>query len=470
MAEIIQFPCPACGTPLRLPLTMAASRGPCPHCDAEIIAPDPYQGIGARLAPIPVLPPPEPPPTFRPFVESPPIVQPERRPFKPTAALLATPPHFEAALEPKDDFVAPFSSPPPSPDPTPKPQPIPQPSPQPALQRDLQPAPSAPLIQPPPSPQPLPGCIAPPMQRLILSCALTAVVCFAAGFIFGTRAPHFPLVSLNDPPAPVTHKTPQNPITPAEPKPAPVPDPIPVIPPLNTSPPPKPNPDPTPPPPAPTPPTTEESATAVAEATLKAFLDAPDWSSRASHVLYPETVRPLMEAHAATGNDGPTPFQSIDRKHSSIIEETGDRLFIFEVVTDSIPDGIPVAVMETKQGWRVDWLWFIEFRDNLFKKFTEGPVDQPATHRLIVGTATATEGEVENEFFASYDIEPPVGGTRRQAYVKKDSKAHEALKQATASGRYCAPTLEVVKRSAPDGRTYLEILRVIAGNWGPIPP
>ena len=50
MAEVIQFNCPSCGTLLRLPLAMAACQGPCPHCDREIVAPDPERGIGAREA------------------------------------------------------------------------------------------------------------------------------------------------------------------------------------------------------------------------------------------------------------------------------------------------------------------------------------------------------------------------------------------------------------------------------------
>jgi hypothetical protein len=56
MAEMIQFPCPVCSTTLRLPLAMAAARGPCPSCSQEIIAPDPARGLAALKVPFPELP------------------------------------------------------------------------------------------------------------------------------------------------------------------------------------------------------------------------------------------------------------------------------------------------------------------------------------------------------------------------------------------------------------------------------
>ena len=62
MAELIQFPCPACGTTLRLPLEWAGRQGPCPNCDREIVAPDPHLGQGAWVVPLP-----PPPPEIEPF-------------------------------------------------------------------------------------------------------------------------------------------------------------------------------------------------------------------------------------------------------------------------------------------------------------------------------------------------------------------------------------------------------------------
>ncbi|HVJ45355.1 MAG TPA: hypothetical protein VM511_03145, partial [Luteolibacter sp.] len=56
MPDLIQFDCPSCAATLRIPLEMAGLRGPCPLCEREIVAPNPYTGIGAHFPPHQPLP------------------------------------------------------------------------------------------------------------------------------------------------------------------------------------------------------------------------------------------------------------------------------------------------------------------------------------------------------------------------------------------------------------------------------
>jgi hypothetical protein len=48
MADTFQFYCPACGTPLSLPVAASGQQGPCPRCSQEIVAPDLESGAPAR--------------------------------------------------------------------------------------------------------------------------------------------------------------------------------------------------------------------------------------------------------------------------------------------------------------------------------------------------------------------------------------------------------------------------------------
>lgn len=51
MPDVIQFHCPACCITLKVPLEAAGQKGPCPHCQQMILAPNPYTGVPAcRLA------------------------------------------------------------------------------------------------------------------------------------------------------------------------------------------------------------------------------------------------------------------------------------------------------------------------------------------------------------------------------------------------------------------------------------
>jgi len=390
MAEVIQFNCPACGTMLRLPLSMAAQHGPCPNCEREIIAPDPYRGIGAYE--MPAAPPPREVEPSQPFAESPPVVPEERKAPEPA-------PLLKAAVPPPDASVQ------------------------------------------------VPVCKKPQRAVLVLCCLLTAAVALAVGFALGAlsnqRLTSPPQVAL---PASPPAKAEEPPV---EAKPLP---PVPMIetPKLEKKPEPS------------------LPVSAAAEASLKAFLKAPDWAARSAYVLFPEKVRGAMEAYSHEAPDGPTAFKSIAVKQSYVDEKTGSTLLVFVVATETFPVGIPVAVKETPGGWLVDWQAFVEFRDLLFPKFVSGPSDKTGRFHLIVTSPPPERAaSTQNEHFIAFLLASPLGGTPQLAFVKKSGETFNTFQAATQSGGIFTPVLEVAKRQAADGQSFLEVLKVTATDWMP---
>jgi hypothetical protein len=212
-------------------------------------------------------------------------------------------------------------------------------------------------------------------------------------------------------------------------------------------------------------------ASAAAASALKAFLDAPDWTTRSAHVLFPEKTAAAMEAYSRQAPDGPTSYQAITVQNSYTDKKTGYTLFIFQVTTETHPTGIPVAVAETHTGWQVDWHSFVEFRDDRFKAFADGPAGQTGRFHLIVSAPPPQRtAKTDNEHFASFLLDPPLPGRQRIAYVKKSSEAYAQLSQATASGTIFTPVLEVAKHTTPDGKPYLEIVGIQATDWLPRDP
>ncbi len=425
MAEVIQFNCPVCATMLRLPLTMAAQQGPCPHCAREIIAPDPRHGIGAYELPVAV---PEVSPfRLEPFAESPPLVaKPQKviEPFRPFAEPL---PQRET-----DEFVQ---------------------IPEPMLARE----PFA-ATQPtsPTAPQPITVCAKPQRAVLVLSCLLTGAVALAWGYALGVRSNQWfmripPMTAPMIPPPKV-----DNPTIPADPKlPAAIPVAEPTIRPIK-------------PPVEPPKPPEPAKVSAAAEASLRAFLDAPDWATRSAYVLSPGKVRTLMEAYSHEAPDGPTVFQSLSVKQSHLDEKSGNTVYIFNVVTEKYPDGIPVAIKETPAGWLVDWQSFVEFRDNLFHRFVIGPVDQTGRFHLVVtAPPPARAANTENEKFSSFLLQSPLADKQQLAFVKKPSKIFDTFQTATANGAIFTPVIEVVKHKTTAGQNYFEVTDIIVTDWLP---
>jgi hypothetical protein len=288
-----------------------------------------------------------------------------------------------------------------------------------------------------PAPQPVPAPRGSYAAVLILSCLLAGVVCLVTGFILGLK--YAPM-----PPAPPKFPGPTIPISP---KPvAPV-----VTPPVLN--------------PAPV------KASAAAEATLRAFLEAPDWAARSAYVLHPEQSRTAMESYSQLHPDGPTRFNSITLQHGEIDPQSGSTLFIFQVDIDAKPNGIPVVVVETPQGWLVDWAAFVEFRDDWFASFAEGPAGKSGRFHVVVSpnAGTSEDGWTENEHFESYLLQTPTPGSGRIAYIAKTSPLAAELATATDAGRIFTPVLELKKVESPDGRTYLEITKILATDWRPRP-
>lgn len=423
MPDLIQFECPSCAATLRIPIELAGQHGPCPICRHEIVAPDPYTGIGSYLA-TGSLAPPEP------------VVAPE-----PESAAFADPsPEPESILE---SFPEPVIAP------------------VPALVSTLdQPFPGQ-LIAPGPSgetepfsedPAPRSGAVAQPSSSrrsragvLAFACAATASLALGAGLFIGNKM-------RPDPGA--------GPLV-VQPKPAPNPPPAVPAPPVPAETPPI-----APKLPETTPPQEPKKIITAAETTLKAFLEAPDWASRSAYVLSAGTVRPKMEAYAKDNADGPTPFESFSVKHSQVDEKSGSTLFVFQVDSPNAPGGIPVAILETNKGWLVDWESFVEFRDDQFKHFTDAPADLKGEFHLIV-TAPDAATTQENENFAGFILSPPLPDRQRIAFVRKTNSAYPRLREATAGGRVFTPVLEVAKRNAGEKQSYLEILSIKASDWRP---
>lgn len=308
------------------------------------------------------------------------------------------------------------------------------------------------------APEPrLPASASPQRAIFVLSILLTAAVCLVGGYLLGASSrwsvslipprttgtfpsdassgPPFiePVVTIPEIPAPVA--TPA-----ADPAPQPEPEKKPEA----------------------------VKASAAAEAALKAFLDAPDWATRNVYSLHSEKVRSAMEAYSHQAPDGPTAFKSVSVQNSYTDKKSGNTLFIFQVTTDAHPTGIPVAVAETASGWQVDWQSFIEFRDDRFKAFADGPADQTGRFHLIVSTPPAPRAaKTDNEHFSSFLLDPPIPNRQRIAYVKKSSEVHATLTAATALGAVVTPVVEVAKRTTPEGKGYLEIVGIPANDWLP---
>ena len=320
------------------------------------------------------------------------------------------------------------------------------------------PVPPAPVAEAPviPAPFPEPPAAAPSAQTpksswvgpVLLSTLGSAIVFSAAGYWLGNSR-HSPAVEPLNFPSPA--KGPEIPPTPVAPDPVPEPAPEPV-------------------PPTPPPAATPEKITA--DVALKSFLDAPDWKTRAQFVVLPDEVRDEMEKHAKEAGDGPIKTTAVAPTKPA----PGAQIYMLS--TAEIPEGFPVAVMDTEQGPKVNWSSFVGFHDDYFRKFYEGPAGVSSTFDLLIKPEAVAPGD-EGALFAWYLVQPPMPNRQQRVCISKNSVSFAKLKSLfegnagldkTRVDQMVAETgipvmLSLAKKETNDKRTYLEIEELVAISW-----
>jgi hypothetical protein len=305
------------------------------------------------------------------------------------------------------------------------------------------------------------------MVLLLFFSVLAAAAGFIAGYSLASKS--IPFVSSSD--RPPNAPTPPQPTLPPRVEPNPVP-PVASLPPELPPAPVEPSPE-IPSPPGPESPTATEpppiKEIAAPEAALKAFLSAPDWQSRAKHVLHPERVSKKMEAYHADVPDGPTTALSlavIDTSQDDAGKEA--HLFTYLVGTETYPKGFPVVIVQTPEGWKVDWESFVEFRDDHFRRFAAGEGSDAGDFHLFVRNFHYFGAPFPgSNKLTAFRVDPPMTERDQYAFVTTGSDLHKTLAAATEWGHPLPLVLGLVRKKHADGKTHLEITSILAPNWRP---
>jgi hypothetical protein len=211
-------------------------------------------------------------------------------------------------------------------------------------------------------------------------------------------------------------------------------------------------------------------AKSAAEALAK-FLGAKDLEERLRHTLAPETMRDYMERYYAVNSSGPVQVDTIAFVRLDPKPQMGSGAHaVFGLECRAWQYPVPVMLEETTDGFRVDWLSFVEFKDRLlerfFKEYTEGPA------RFHVGLTRAHyfEGGVPNadKKDAFTVTTAPPNPFQATVFVDKESALGKQLKERVSWGTqvWAIAELEWIKLGA---QQWVELAAVPQLNWYSVP-
>lgn len=287
---------------------------------------------------------------------------------------------------------------------------------------------------------------------LILSSLCSGILAFIAGYLCGFEKPA--------PSAPIFTTSPASESTAA---------------PISTLPN-RPSPSPIPKPPAPALGKPDEPSTTSgrigSRAALDAFLNATDWTARSAYVQTPSKLAAKMQEHAGEYGDGPIASTRI------AINFLDQNNHIYQVFTEAMHEGFPVALSFQDQGWLVDWELFTEYHDDRFRKFSKGKGKQKSVFHLLLNHTGQDDAQ---KHFAEFKITPPIPNRSQTAYVQNSSLVHQRLveilenpalsgaqedrEQSKTAGIPLILTISYHKNS--QDQPYLLIDDIHAVSWGP---
>ena len=110
---------------------------------------------------------------------------------------------------------------------------------------------------------------------------------------------------------------------------------------------------------------------------LKGFLEASSADERGRYVLGADFMKPLIERYYSRNNDGPITVDHISFGRYDKQPDLGSGAHcIFHIESKTWEYPVPAMLEEQADGWKVDWLTFIELKDRkleeFFKTYQEG--------------------------------------------------------------------------------------------------
>lgn len=215
----------------------------------------------------------------------------------------------------------------------------------------------------------------------------------------------------------------------------------------------------------------EQPEAAPAVDALKSFFDAKDFMQRSHHVLGAQVVLPLMERYYAKMSDGPIEVDEITLLRHDPKPEIGTGAHaVFSVASKQWAYPIPVMLQEEPDGFKVDWLAFVEFKDDLLFKFLSAYQEDPARFHVAIRRTHYFDNDVPNrQNKECFEILPPLPTYAGYVFVDSGTPlANDLTKKIGWETRTAFVIVELQWRRQGDFR-WVELKGVPQLNWYSLP-
>lgn len=200
---------------------------------------------------------------------------------------------------------------------------------------------------------------------------------------------------------------------------------------------------------------------------LKQFLAAPNWKERQKVVQTADKVRPLMEQYYHQNPDGPIAVRQIQlMRHDKAPNTGGPPHCVFQVSGGDLKQPLPVMVEEEGNNWKVDWLTFTEFKDELLQRFLESYQDEPKRFHVMMRRTHYFDDDIPGlDKLVCFEIQPPMPGFAGHVFARRATPLAQDLDRYVGWEVSKAAAIVEIQWRKEGGQQWVELTGVPQYNW-----
>ena len=209
---------------------------------------------------------------------------------------------------------------------------------------------------------------------------------------------------------------------------------------------------------------TSEAKSAL-DALLK-FLDASTWKERLNYVQKTADMPAALEKYTAANGDGPIAVDQIEFLERYPSKAGVPPYCMFEVSGGGLRHPVLVLVEQSpKNGVRIDWQAFIEFKDDLLLRFLENKNSPPEKFRVMIRRKHYFDRDVPDIASKdSFQLEQPNSDFQGHVFVARNSALGKQLASQLPWSQDMPVIAELVWKS--DAKSWwVEISKIVSYGW-----
>jgi hypothetical protein len=200
---------------------------------------------------------------------------------------------------------------------------------------------------------------------------------------------------------------------------------------------------------------------------LLKFLSARNWQERMNYTLHPEKMAEKGEGYYQNSADGPIEVDLIEYLRHDTNPQIGKGTHaVFVLSGRSWNYNFPVMVEQTEEGARVDWLTFIEFKDDLLRHYLSSDLDNVWSFHVELRRTHYFEDNVPgSDKMDCFEIMSVMGTAHAFAFVPKDSALARSLANTITWDKDVSYVVANLQFRNHAGGKWLELVGLPQLNW-----